>query len=282
MNSAVLDLVALNDSNEVWSWYGDASVALQAAGAVITGTTLSGSASVQVSSSASAFIRATPGFAPAQVALAATGSLIYGVTGSGKADLRLTSSANGTRWVMGQSLAQILFQAIGDGQVAGPASASFIIQVASNLVERVTPAIRGEGVSRVVLSTALQAQAAKPIWLEGEPAGVVLASIATPYLSIRSASGAASLQLLADGDSRLGGKLQLEPLPAELSLYTRGELGFRHYVYASGSAEVVIASTAARYGIPTLPSSYVAAPTSRALRVESEQRRFIVPAERRL
>lgn len=282
MNSAVLNLAALDDSNEVWSWYGNSSMAVQASGAIQFGLTLSGSASVQMVAAGGAVLYATPSFTPAGIALTASGVLTYGATGAGQATLKVSSDGDGTRWALGQSASQILFQAAGDAQVVTPIASSFVVVVSTSIDPRVTQAIPGEGASSIVLSASLEPHIAKAGWLASDSTKFELATIATPYLVVDSPAGNAALRLLADGDARFGGKVQLEPMPAELGLFASGELGYQHYVYASGEAQITVESAAARHGIPQIPSNYIAAPGIRMLRVDNEQRRFIVPAERRL
>lgn len=283
MNSAAVNQVAVNDSNEIWSWYGDdANIVMQATGALAIGLSLTGAASIQLQSTATAYMRAIPPFTPAAVTLAAAGEVAYGVTGSGQAQVVLTSTGNGTRRVMGAGITTVEVLTEGDAQVVAPATASFTIEFDLALDERITPAIPGEGVSQIRVTTTIADRRATPIWLESENTKVEVATIGYPRLILKSPAGSAALRLAAIGEARLGERIQLQPMPAELSLYARGELGFRHYVYGEGQCSIAVQSKALSHGRPQIPTDYIPAPAIRLLRVDKDNRRFIVSAERRL
>lgn len=67
-----------------------------------------------------------------------------------------------------------------------------------------------------------------------------------------------------------------------MGLYARGDLGKFRYVFLEGAATLELAAWAEKIGKPAFPDHYVEAPKIRMLRVNSETRRFTVPAERRL
>lgn len=282
MNGEPVNQVAVNDSSEVWSWYGAADIAIQATGALAIGATLSGDSSIQVQSDAIGYLQAMPPFAPASVVIEAVGEVAYGVTGSGLAEVVLTSTGQGTRVVMGLGASNIVFEADGDAQVVEPAAASFVVVVQASIDERVTPGVMGEGSAQIRVTTTAEDHRAVPIWLESEDTPVVVATIGYPRLVVQSPAGSAAITLASSCEARLGGRVELQPLPAELSLYTRGELGFRHYVYAEGECSIAVQSMALSHGRPQIPTDYIAAPAIRLLRVAKDDRRFTVPAERRL
>lgn len=280
-----MDLFAVNGAEingniEIWSWYGTSDIQLVADGGLMVGAVLSGQANVAVASSCDAMVIYNPITLAADIVLTSTGEALYGRSGSGESDLYISSDADGTRWVMGESASDIVLQAAGEASVVAPAAASFEIVFSLALEERVTPAVPGEGVTNIALSTLLTEYSTPVIHLEGE-LQLEVASIATPWLRIQSPAGASSLALTSSGDARLGEKIYLEANVAELAIFATGDIGTRHYVRGSGDATIAIQAAALAAGKPPIPTTYMPAPRGRTIIVQRGRRDIVVAKQNR-
>lgn len=280
MNLFPVNAAEVNGSNEVWSWYGSSELAVQAGGEMLIGVPLSGSASIEVNSSVEARAIFYPSFPEAGIALTSTGEALYGRTGSGTSIIEISSTADGTRWVLGESTSDIVFEAEGEAQVVAPAAASFDIIISSTIEERVTPAIMGAGQSLIELRTDLAGAVGRAVRLEAS-SQIVLASRAIPRLVIDSPPGSSDILLNALGDARFGRKVYLEPSEAVIELFSRGESGRQRYIYGEGGSVIAILAGMLQAGIPPIPAIYVPAPRSRTIIVQRDPRDMIVARENR-
>jgi hypothetical protein len=278
VNVFAINAAAVNDSNEIWSWYGDAGMALQADGELIAGITGVGDANVVVQSDLMPSVRLLVE-GSADVALTMAGEALYGRSGSGDMQLAVNAGGEGVRWTFGESDLPVVFQADGDAQVVSQVSASFNIQFEAEMDGRAATVHQGIADLSVVFDTQLDYRVARPIYLEGD-AAMVFGIEAMPFMWINSASGAADIAWQAAGDARFGGVLYGEG-SAELEWIATGDALQWHYHYAEGAVDIQITAVAERHGKPALPSEFTAAPLIRAMHLGVERRAFIVPAERR-
>ena len=86
--------------------------------------------------------------------------------------------------------------------------------------------------------------------------------------------------MLADGEARLGDKIDLEG-EAVLQVFARGELSSLHYEYGEGDAIIVVQAGALQAGIPAIPTEYVPAPSARTIIVQRDPRALLVQREDR-
>jgi hypothetical protein len=270
---------ALNGDPQVWIDDASLGVVLQADGDVMLGRTLAGGAQVIAAADLSLSLQAKlQGLAG--IAMAATGQLTYGVSLVGASPIVVSTTGDGVRWAMIQGDAPTVLAADGDLQVVPPVSATFDIVASGDLELHVATGHQGEGYAPIVMASDLQAYVTPATILSGL-ASIEAAGLGQGNLLMASPPGEAAIVFVADGAARYGARLSLEG-DAVLELYSRGCLDIWHYVYAEGEAAIQFMAMAASHGIPVIPSQYVAAPIARALRVGEENRRFIVPAERRL
>lgn len=259
MNLFAINAAALNDSNEVWSWYGSAELVADSAlePAVFVRPDLEGT--LQVESEAEA---------------------IYGRAAEGDALIPLQADGDGTRWTFGSSDALLEFQVTGEGVVSGTGGGYFPIQFISSMIPHVAESVMLEGLAVAELLSSGTSRRAVPVRLEASSV-IHCGAKGVGFLIMDAPGMDVALRVLADGSGRLGGKLYGEG-SAILEVYSRGTLGFRHYVYAEGSAAIQIQARTERAGVPPIPDTYIAAPAIRSLQVNNEPRLFTVPAERRL
>jgi len=269
----------LNGDPEVWIDEAVASLSLQAAGDVMRGHLLAGSAqmAMQASLPLSLHARITGG---ASMSMAASGSLLRGATLSGTASMQMAAAGDFTRWVMLEGLAPLEFDADGDIVVVESISATFSMELRASGDIRVARAHQLEGTAQIELGADLKAWAVPATPLAGH-AVMELASIGYGALRIMSPPGVAIMEFAAHGAARLGAKVPLEG-SAVMGLYARGDLGKFRYVFLEGTATLELAAWAEKIGVPAFPDHYVEAPKIRTLRLTEETRRFTVPAERRL
>lgn len=278
MNGFAINATAIDDSNEIWGWYGDADMAFQADGVVALGLTATGSADVVLQSDLLPQLRLIiPG--TADVVLLADGEALYGRSATGSADIVLTADGEGVRWTFGDSDLPVVLQFDGDGQAVSPISVLFNIQFEALLDGRAATVQPGLADLSVVFGTQLDYYVARPAFLEGD-ASVVCGIEATPFMWINSASGDAAMAWQADGDARFGGTLYGEGA-ADLQWIATGDAFQWHYHFIEGDAKIQVTAVAERHGLPVLPSTFIAAPPLRSLHLGAEHRAFIVPAERR-
>lgn len=269
----------LNGDPEVWIDDTSLSVAVQAAGGVMLGRALTGTAQVVASTSLPlALMAKLQGSASAQ--LFAGGSLTYGVSLVGATLVQVKSTGDLLRWGMIVGAAPTVVSAEGDIAVVPAISASFDVIFGADLDLHVGTGHKIEGVAPVVLLPKFQAYSVPATLLSGL-APIQAAGIGRGNLVIASPPGAAPITFKAHGAARFGAKLSLEG-SAAIQLYARGYAESWHYVFAEASASIEILARAEKHGIPIIPGYYVEAPVMRAMRVSEEARRFTVPAERRL
>lgn len=273
-----MNAAAINDSNEIWSWYGDATMVFQADGAVALGLTASADASVVLLADLSPQLRLiTAG--TADMVVLADAEALYGRAATGDALMQLAADGAGARWTFGASDLNAVFQVDGDAQVVAQVSVSFNIQFDAELDGRAATVQQGMADLSLVLNAQAEYRVAKAIYLEGD-APVLFGIEAMPWLQINSPSGFAEISWQAAGDSRLGGVLYGEG-SADLAWIATGDAGQWHYHFAEGDADLQITVVAERHGLPTLPTTFIAAPPVRSLALGAERRAFTVPAERR-
>lgn len=269
----------LNGDPEVWIDSSSASVVVQAAGGVMLGRSLIGSASVAVSSSLSlAYLAKLSG--AAGITVSASGVLTNGLSLVGTAPVVLAATGDFLRWVMIEGVTPTVVGLAGDIAVVPAISATFTLVMNASLDLHVATSQKIEGYLPVVLSSSFQAYSVRATRLTGQ-AVVQMAGIGKGNLFMASPPGSAAIRLNAEGAARLGAKLSLEG-SAVIETYARGYLESWHYVYAEGSASIDIFARAEKHGAPNIPGYYIEAPAMRALRVAEEARRFTVPAERRV
>lgn len=307
---------SLNGDPEVWIDDSFANVVLQAAGGVMLGRSLIGSASVVVSSSlALAFQAKLSG--SAGITVSANGVLTNGLSLVGAAPVVLDASGDLLRWVMLEGFTPTVFDLSGDVAVVPSISATFAVVMSAGLDLHVAEGQQIEGYMPVALFSTFDAYSVPATKLSGD-AQVQFAGIGTlnrftkigndVSVETNAAAFAADLnaelngmslngmamnndglerftypgpRIMLSGAARLGAKIQLEG-QASIQLYARGYLESWHYVYAGGSASIHVSARAEKHGTPNIPGYYVEAPAMRALRVAEEARRFTVPAERRV
>lgn len=269
----------LNGDPEVWIDSTSASVVIHSAGGVMLGRSLIGSFSVAVSTSlALAYMAKLSG--KAGVTLAASGALTNGISLVGVAPVKVSLAGDLLRWVMIEGVTPTVIDLRGDIAVVPSISATFAVVMRSALDLHVAAGRAIAGYMPVVVASTLQAYRVPGTQLSGL-AGVQLAGIGRANLKIASPPGSVAITVKAAGSYRLGDKLHLEGF-ATIDTHVRGSLESWHYVYSEGSAAIAISARAERHGNPNIPGYYVEAPETRALRVIEENRRFIVPAERRV
>jgi hypothetical protein len=278
VNVFAINAAALDDSNQIWSWYGGADVAFQADGVVALGLTATGTADVVVQADLVPQLYLFTAGA-ADVVLLLDGEALYGRSATGDAQVVVTADGEGVRWTFGASDLTAVFQVDGDAQVVSPTSASLNIQFDAQLDGRSAAVAQGIADLSVVFDAQLEYRVARPAFLEGE-APLVFGCEAMPYMVLYSASGTADVALQAGGESRLGGRLYGEGA-AELQWIATGEALQWHYQYASADVTIQLTAVAERHGTPAIPSEFIAAPHVRALALNYEPRAFTVPAERR-
>lgn len=269
MNLFALNAAELNGSIEVWSWYGDAALAVNGAGGVQKGLVAGGDAEIVTAGDLAPRLDVYGTFDTSSMAMAAYGDVILGLTVEGGAPVVVQASGSGTRWVLGSSDLQIVLETEGDGQVVQPASASFSIVVSSTLDGMVATTVREDGIFQIALDSLLNEHVAKRQLIEGE-AQVHLASVGSGYLIIEGPACDAAIQLLADGEARIGDKIDLEG-EAVLQVFARGELSSLHYEYGEGAAIIVVQASAAMAGIPEISAEYVQAPRARTIIVQRDR-----------
>lgn len=270
---------SLNGDPEVWIDDSFASVVVQAAGDVMLGLSLVGSAPVALSSSLALAFQAKLSGA-AGVSVSTNGVLTNGLSLVGTAPVQVKTTGDFLRWVMIEGVTPTVVDLTGDIAVVPAISATFTLVMSADLDLHVAVSQKIEGILPVVLSSSFQAYSVPATLLSGV-APVQFAGIGMGNLVVTSPPGAAEIRLSADGAARLGAKLSLEG-SAVIETYARGYLESWHYVYAEGSAALEILARAEKHGTPIIPGYYVEAPVMRALRVVEEARRFTVPAERRV
>lgn len=278
MQTFAIDGGSLNGDPEVWFDESPALVRLQAAGQMATGLGLVGSAPVVLRGDLSLGLMARI-WGSSSIVLAASGSMINGLVLGGSASVQAKLSGSALRWAMIEGQAPTVVLASGDIAAVPSISATFAVMAQAILDLKVSTGQSLEGRAPVVVAANLEAIAARSGRIIGD-AQIQFAGIGQGFLYMASPPGATAIRLAASGDSRLGGKVQLEG-SAEIGLYARGYLQSWHYVYANAEFKVGILARAERHGTPTIPGYYVEAPSMRALRVGEETRRFTVPAERR-
>lgn len=260
MNLFAINAAALNDSNEVWSWYGSAEMA----------------AATELAPA----LRLIPGMDAAVVQGEAGGEAIYGRAAEGDALILLQADGDGTRWTFGASDIAVEFDVAGDGVVSGTGGGYFPITVDSSMVPHVATSSMLEGLGRIEVRSSIVYRNARPVRLEAE-SRVYCSAPGAGFLVIDAPGMGAVVALSFSGEGRIGGRLYGEAQSA-LQVYSRGALALRHYVYAEGAALIQIQARTEKVGIPPIPETYIAAPASRSLQVNNEPRLFTVPAERRL
>lgn len=270
---------SLNGDPEVWIDDSSASVVVQAAGGVMLGRSLIGSAPVALSTSMALSFQAKLS-GSAGVRLTAAGVLTNGLSLVGNAPIQIKTTGNFLRWVMLQGVTPTTIVLDGDIAVVPSISATFTLVLGADLDLHVATGQKIAGYAPVVLSSRFQAYSVPATRLVGQ-AVVQLAGIGRGNLRIAAPPGSAAIRLNADGAARFGAKLSLEG-SATIGLYARGYLESWHYVFAEGSASIEILARAEKHGAPNIPGYYIEAPAMRALRVAEEARRFTVPAERRV
>jgi hypothetical protein len=279
VNTFAINAVALNESNEIWSWYGDADVVLQADGDVILGLTGSSAMSVVVLADLTPQLKLFTSGA-ADVVLQADAEALYGRAGAADLLVSLTAAGEGVRWTFGASDLSAVFQADGDGQVVSQVSSSFNIQFDAELDGRAATVQQGVADWSMAFGMQLDWHVARPAFLEGDaPVLFGMEALANLYISSPTGSAATSW-LLNKLESRLGDKLYGEGA-ADLQWIATGDAQQWHYQYAEGAVDLQVLCVAERHGLPVLPTEFIAAPLVRSLWVGAEPRALIVPAERR-
>lgn len=255
------------------------SLVVQAAGEGMRGIVVSGAAPVALSSSLGlAYMAKLSG--QAGVTLSTGGVLTNGLSLVGAAKVQLKAAGDFLRWVMIEGVTPTTLELSGDISVVPAVSATFTMVMSADLELHIAAGRRLEGFMPVALRSTFQAYSVKGTPLSGL-AQVQMAGIGAGNLKIALPPGSAQIQLNASGDSRMGQMLQLEGYVA-IDTHVRGSLESWHYVYAGGTASIGIGVRSERHGTPSIPSTYIEAPDTRALRVTEENRRFTVPAERRI
>lgn len=255
------------------------SLVVQAAGEGMRGIVVSGAAPVALSSNLGlAYMAKLSG--QAGVTFSAGGVLTNGLSLVGAASVQVKAAGDFLRWVMIEGVTPTVLALSGDVAVVPAVSATFTMVMSADLDLHIAAGRRLEGYMPVALRSTFQAYSVKGTPLSGL-AQVQMAGIGRGNLKIASPPGSAQIQLNATGDSRMGQMLQLEGYVA-IDTHVRGSLESWHYVYAGGTASIGIGARSERHGTPSIPSTYIEAPDIRALRVTEENRRFTVPAERRI
>lgn len=238
---------------------------------------VSGAAQISLLSDAEG-LRMALGEGASVVSLASSATGILQLLTGGESALTFGAEGDGTRRTFGEGYSAVDLDASGIGvlllRTDGFSDVAFVSSGDG------TRRVIGQGESIIVVSPSLEYRIAQAGWLEAAVA-VAVASSGGGHLVIDAPSMIAPLAFGADGEPRLGGRLLGEG-NAILEVYSRGTLGFRHYVYAEGSAAIQIQARTERAGIPPIPNTYIAAPATRSLQVNNEPRLFTVPAERRL
>lgn len=281
MNLFAINAAEINGSNVVWSWYGSSEVAIQASGDGYRGAPLSGASNIVVQTSGDPAVRMFPSFQAANIVFSASGDALYGRSGSGTSTIQLSTTLNGTRWVLGESASDIVFEADGDAQVVAPAAATFTLVLASSIEERVTPAVMGIGASVIQIEAYGVGIPGKAVALDPIAAQIEFASRGIPHLVIDSPDGSSEIVFHAQGESRIGGMVRIDPAEAVISLFSRGDSSLRHYVFAEGEARITLMTAMLQAGIPPIPSEYVPAPRARTVIVQRDARDMTVAHENR-
>lgn len=269
----------INGDPKVWIGDALARVEVSAAGDGMRGAVAGGAAQVELSADLPLAMR-TKLSGAASIAMSGQGGLLRGAALIGNAAVRMDASGDFTRWAMLEGLAPIEVDAEGDILVVEGIGATFTMQVGASGDIHVARSRGIEGHARISASASLAAWSAPATPLEGL-APIEVAGIGRGALRIMSPPGMAAMSVLAYGDMRMGAKVPLAG-SAVVELYARGEAGKFRYVFLDGLAAVEIAAHAEKVGVPSFPGYYIEVPASRALRVNAEMRRFIVPAERRV
>lgn len=279
MQNFALNGGMLNGDPQVFADDTAFAVVVKASGEGLRGIAASGTAFVALSSDMPLAVMAKIS-GQAAVRLQAVGTLANGISILGDAKVQIKASGDFRRWVMIQGATKTTVALSGDVVVAASVSATFAMVVSADLRLNVATSRKIEGVAPVSLASTFQAYVAHGAKLSGL-AQVQMAGIGRGNLMIALPPGATEIRLSASGDSRLGAMLQLEGY-ACIETHMRGSLESWHYVYAGGTASIGIGMMAERHGTPAIPSTYIEAPSIRALRVTEEKRRFTVPTERRV
>lgn len=279
MNLFAVNAAEVNGSIEVWSWYGDAALSVSGQGALSIGLTMSGDAQVVAAGHLDPSLRLIPNLAASQVQVASGGEAIFGRSIEGAASISLSASGDGTRWTFGESAAEIVFVLEGDASIVQPASGSFTVVIDSTMDGTVSTVRLIEGGAQVVVQSEFTPSFAKPFYLVADTR-IELASIAYPYLVIDAPGAMADLAVDADGDARLGGKLNLEG-EALIELFASGDVGQLHYIRGEGSAQVAITASMSQAGKPQIPTDYVEAPRARTFVIPRDARALSIERENR-
>lgn len=279
MQNFAIDGGVLNGDPEVWIDEAIASIEIQAAGDVMRGHMLAGSAQMLMQADLPLSLHARiSGFA--NMSMAASGSLVRGATLNGGASLQVGASGDFTRWVMLEGLAPVEIYADGEINVVESVSATFSIELRAGGDIRVARSHQLKGTAQIETRADLKAWSVPATHLAGY-AVMEFASIGHGALVIQSPPGVATIELQAHGSARLGAKVPLDGA-ASIEIYARGDLGKFRYVWLEGSAAIEVQAWTEKTGKPVIPGYYVEAPKMRTLRLTEETRRFTVPAERRL
>ena len=279
MNLFAVNEADVNGSIEVWSWYGDAELAVNCQGELSAGLTIAGDASVVLEGALEPSLRVTPNLDGSQVLLSSECEAIFGRSIEGQASITLSALGEGVRWTFGESNSGIVFELDGEAVVVSPASGNFTISVGTWMDGTVSTVAFGDGFAGIVLSGYLTPRYARPGYLSSDTE-VVIASVADPYIVISGPVASAAIAFYADGGARLGEKLCLEG-DAWLDIFARGELGGLHYVWLDGDAVLLFDVNMSQAGIPQTPTDYVPAPAARTITVSREARSMAVAREDR-
>lgn len=279
MNLFAVNAAEVNGSIEVWSWYGDAALSVDAEGELSIGLTMSGDAQVVTAGELEPSLRLIPNLVASQIQVASAGEAIYGRSIEGAASISLSATGDGTRWTFGESAADIVFALTGDATVVQPAAGSFSVVVSSTMDGTVSTVRLIEGSVQIEVRSEFAPRFARPQYLVADTS-IVLASIACPHLVIDAPEAEASIQAAAEGDARLGAKLYLDGM-ASFEIAARGEIGSLHYVRGEGDAQVVITASMSQAGKPQLPTDYVEAPRARTFVIPRDTRALSVERENR-
>lgn len=281
MNLFAVNAAEVNGSIEVWSWYGDAALAVDAAGELKLGLVLAGDAQVVTTGALEPQMRAIPNLVASDIQVAAAGEAIYGRTGEGTAQIVASAVGEGRRWTFGESnAAQIVFELEGDAQVLQPAAGNFTLVVNSALDADVRSTVIEPGFAAIVLDGSLESKVSRRHLGEGV-AEIHLASVGSGYLVVDGPASLAQVVLLAEGDARSGGQVFAEG-SAVIELFARGSVDSIHYEFGEGEAIVAIMALATPGAVPTIPAEYVQAPRIRTFMVSKEDRDMRIDRDRRV
>lgn len=216
----------------------------------------------------------------------------------GTAQAQLAASGDFTRWALGEGAAEVVLSSslnlaiqaklAGAAEIALNSTGSMAIGLSLIGTSQISLETSGDftrwvmihGLAPIDLEAVLYTHSVKATQLDGL-AQVELASIGTLNAQMKCPPGIAMIELASHGTARTGAKLELEG-DSVIEVYSRGSMASWHYVFAEGQAVIQLLAKADKVGVPAFPEHYIVAPANRALRVNEELRRFIVPAERRL